>query len=137
MSKTAYLIIGLIIGFGIGVIGMQFGLARYLMEPRIGAEASTTTNSFFLCKFLLPNLDDKSVSTLVVQSDNSGAKTLLFPGETDQDVFRVTESTATKYTAVRDSPDFPEAFATIELNRVSGEMTKTTRIPALFGERKS
>jgi hypothetical protein len=126
MSRFTYLIIGLILGFGAGVIGMQLGLDRYLVErPAASPEAQAATDTFFLCKFDLSGKD----SALVVQSTKLGAKTLLFPGKTDQDVFRITESTTTQYRAVSDSPDFPEAFATIELNRVSGEMTETLRIP--------
>jgi hypothetical protein len=132
MGRLAFLIIGLMIGVGAGIIGMQAGLDQYLSpakpsssQTKLAAQEEVTSDTYFLCNSELMKRD----STMVVRGDKAGAKLILFPGKTDSDVFRVTETPTTQYTAVRDEAGFPEAFASIETNRISGELIYTARIP--------
>lgn len=129
MGRITFLLIGLIVGFGFGVVGMQLGLDRYLAEqptPAHPIQAAVAPNKYLLCHSELMKRD----YPLIVRSDASGPKSVSFPGKTDSDEFQITEATDTRYTAVRLRPKYPEATKTIELDRVTGSMIETLRIPS-------
>jgi hypothetical protein len=115
--------VGLAIGFSLGLISMAYWNAHMSAPERTEKDAGYT-ESYYLCK---PDSGLRERS-LIIKGDRSGATTIVFPWDTQEDAFRIEETTDLTYVAIQESPKAPDAYGSIELNRVSGDMVATSRI---------
>jgi hypothetical protein len=127
VGKITGIVIGLLIGFAFGLVAMNYWNDRTPSNAAPSAQIETNTvvaDSYFICKSGQTNRD----SALIIKGDHSGAKTMLFPWHSEADEFRIERTTDLYYKAVEARPPVSEAYGSLELNRVSGDLTATSRI---------
>jgi len=126
MRTALGIIIGLVIGCVIGVIAVDYFNDRQVQVIQKASRAAPSySESYFVCK---PAQADKG-SGLIIKSDSTGAKAIVFAWKTDADTFSIEQTTDLHYLA--NEPNFRanEAYTSIDLNRVTGEMIITDRRP--------
>jgi hypothetical protein len=123
MGKVIGIFVGLAIGFPLGLIFMTYWNAR-MSAPEHPEKSADYTESYYLCK---PDHDGPE-KALIIKGDKSGAKTIVFPWHSEADAFRIEQTSDLNYVAVQESPE-TEAYGSIELNRITGNMVATRRIP--------
>jgi hypothetical protein len=117
--------IGLLLGFILGLLAMRYLGAPAAQAPqRMTKQGPVLTESYFICK-----PEHGRESSLIIKSEDSAAKELVFPWKTDADSFFIEKTTEMYYVANNTNPEAPEAHSTIELNRVTGEFTIINRRP--------
>lgn len=127
MGKAVIIALALVIGFVMGLVAMSYWNERSQLTPPSAATEQNTsyTESYFMCKWPHGNRE----SALIIRSDRSGAKTMKFPWKSEADEFRIEQTTDMYYKAIEASPELSEASASLELNRISGDLFITSRAP--------
>jgi hypothetical protein len=129
MKSAIYLTVGLILGFAAALAAAHYWNERASVavaktdRADVQADVKPTVTSYYLCKW---NPGTRE-SQLQISGDGSGAKTILFPYKGGSDLYRIVEANDLHYFAVEESPAAPEAFASLDIDRLSGEMVFTNR----------
>ena len=128
MGKAVGIALGLMIGFLVGLVARGYWderLPPLTTPPSVASEQNSGyAERYFICKYGQSNLE----SALIIKGDRSGAKTMTFSWKSNGDEFRIEETTDLYYKAVEASPEASEAYSSLELNRVSGELFMTSRV---------
>jgi hypothetical protein len=132
IGMTICLVIGLVAGLAVMnfwredrrvTLNRDDGGATVL--PKSNKQVSNLTESFYVCR---PDLKQDKESSLLIKSDSSGAREMVFPWKSDADVLTLEETTDLYYRANAKNSEVSEAYSSIDLNRVSGELFITSRI---------
>jgi len=113
--------IGLLFGLTIGFAGMTFFNDRAITEVRKADKQSSNTQTMasYVCQW---NGGTRE-SALVIKSDASGAKEMIFPWRTDGDRFRIDETTDLHYIATDIEEEGSKITdSTLDLNRITGDL---------------
>jgi hypothetical protein len=125
MGTTIGTIIGIIVGFVIGVAAMNYWSASGgSVLKKSNKDDVPSTEAYFLCQSSLGGKD----SPFIIKSAGGVAKSLVFPWKSDADVFNIEETTDLHYGAYERNPEAPEAYSSIDLNRVIGEFFIATKL---------
>jgi hypothetical protein len=116
----------MVIGFLMGLLASPLWTTSRTTEVvKSAREAEGQFENFFACKWS----EGTRQSQLQIKGDRRGARLIVFPYKSDSELYRITESTDLYYLAVEETPDTPESAVTLEISRVTGEMSVTTRLP--------
>jgi hypothetical protein len=123
MGRLTYLLIGIIVGVGAGIVGMQIWT-----NPHFGSTvpAVSAQESYFLCK----SEYSKGDIPLIIKGDASGAKSMVYSGKTDTDVFTIEKVADLHYIAQNSNAEAAEAYTTLRFNRLTGELISQSRLPS-------
>jgi hypothetical protein len=125
MRTTFGTILGMIVGFVIGVAAVNYwGAPGGSVLKKANKDDVPFTEAYFLCQ---PSLGGKD-SPLIIKSAGGIAKSMVFPWRSDSDVFSIEETTDLHYVAYERNPEAPEAYSSIDLNRVTGEFSITNKL---------
>ena len=89
-------------------------------------EKTVLSESYLLCK----SEHSKGDKPLIIKSDASSAKSIVFLGKTDADVYTIEKISDLNYIAHSVNEIAPEAYTTLNFNRLTGELTHQSRLPA-------
>jgi gas vesicle protein len=119
--------IGLLFGLAIGSVSMTFLYDRASKEvrraDRQSSNAQTASNTQTVASYICQWSGGTRESALLIKSDTSGAKEMIFPWKTDGDRFRIDETTDLHYIGTDIEEKKSEAtVSTFDLNRVTGDL---------------
>ena len=126
MRLVTGIAIGLLFGLIIGFAGMSFFNELAVTKP--GKADKTTSSTQTMASYVCQWNGGTRESALVIKSDASGAKEMIFPWSTAGDRFRINETTDLHYIAM----DIEEkggkiSNSTLDLNRITGDLYVTSR----------
>ena len=118
-------------GVVLAFVGVSVLCVQQLLEPRPEAAPQTQVSDakadeYYLCE---SKLGGKPLPLVVKYRRNLANEILFEYRHADRaDAYQIKERDDVYYRADESSPDVPEAFASLKINRVSGEMEVTSRI---------
>lgn len=128
MRFLAGIALGLLAGIAIGAAGVFFLQHSNITVLQKSAKTvqPKLSETYFLCK---PDSMNKDWP-LIIKSRDGVARQIIYPGKTDADVYDVEEITDLLYIANWPNPESIDAFSTMNLNRVTGQLIVQHRLPA-------
>jgi hypothetical protein len=118
-------ILGMIIGVFIGAAAMNYWSAPSVsVLKKSNKDGVPSTEAYFLCQSSLGGKE----SPLIIKSVGGNAKSMVFSWRSVLDIFNIEETTDLHYTAYERNPEAPEAYSSIDLNRVTGEFILANKL---------
>jgi hypothetical protein len=119
--------VGLLIGFGLGLFGISYWQSRYTSVAEKADRKTAPSERPFENYYVCQSDTVKTSSALIIRGNGDHATQMVFPWKTDGDLFDVDHTTDLHYLA-SDTVGRAVAENVADLNRVTGDLYIITRL---------